>query len=60
MFFAGLEDYLLLERAAELQPARTREIAQRVVDAFTFGQNTMCQAHFKARQELLDIVADGQ
>ena len=60
MFFAGLEDYLLLERAAELQPERTREIARRVLDAFTFGQNTMCQAHFKARQELLDIITNAQ
>ncbi|MBR6471878.1 MAG: hypothetical protein IKS83_08785 [Victivallales bacterium] len=60
MYFAGLEDYLLLERAAELQPERTREIAQRVVDAFSYGQNTMCQAHYAARQELLDIIEAAQ
>ena len=60
MYFAGLEDYLLLERAAELQPERTCEIAQRVADAFTYSQNTMCQAHYAARQELLDIIAGGQ
>ncbi|MBO4620381.1 MAG: hypothetical protein J5654_09770 [Victivallales bacterium] len=60
MYFAGLEDYLLLERAAELQPERTRAIAQMVLNAFTFDQNTMCQAHYAAHQELLGIIAGGQ
>ena len=60
MYFAGLEDYLLLEQAAAIAPERTRAIAQRVMDAFTFGQNTMCKAHHAARQELLDIVAAGK
>ena len=57
MWFAGLEDYLLLEEAAKIDFEQTRQLAQRVVDAFRLGENRICQAHFAARQELLDIIA---
>ncbi|MBP5300194.1 MAG: hypothetical protein J6Y80_02205, partial [Victivallales bacterium] len=59
MFFAGLEDYLILQKAAEIDPVKTREIARKVIDAFDFNGNTMGAAHYAAREQLLELIQDG-
>ena len=58
MFFAGLEDYLILQKAAEANPEKTREIARQVVDAVNYGGNAICDVHAEARRKLLNLIGD--
>ncbi len=55
MWAAGLEDYLLLVRAAELKPAETRKLAEAVFAAF--GKPEFAAVTERTRLGLLEIIA---
>jgi hypothetical protein len=57
MFAAGLEDYLLLAKAAEIAPEETRTLAERVLAAF--GKPEFAHVVEEARAALLSRIEQG-